>query len=406
MARGYSILKVSKAFFPIRIFSVAPKGRADEALDFTRKSRRFYPWTRSPKLPPMLISLIIPVLNEAENLPHCWERINGLVAALPEFTFETIFVDDGSTDSTVAVVKSLPAGPRASIRLVKLSRNFGHQGAICAGMAYAKGEALIFLDADLQDPPELISVFLEKFQEGYDVVYAVRQNRKESWLHRVCFNLFYKLFNAMAERPIPLDSGDFGLMSRRVAKLVQAMPEQDRFVRGLRSWVGFKQIGIPYDRPERLRGESQYNFSKRLRFALDGIFSFSRLPMRVALGVGMLTVFVSFVYLVGSCILALFFHVELLRGWTSIVTLIFLAAGANIVATSVVGEYAVRIYFQTKERPLFIVDEVADCVDANSTHLVGPESRPETPATQFIVPEARPTQITVPRGQPEIRSRG
>jgi dolichol-phosphate mannosyltransferase len=227
-------------------------------------------------------------------------------------------------------------------------------------MTYARGDALIFLDADLQDPPELLTVFLEKFQEGYDVVYAVRQNRKETWYRRICFSLFYKLFNSMSEQPIPLDSGDFGLMSRRVAKLVQSMPEQDRFVRGLRGWVGFKQIGIPYNRPERFRGESQYGFSKHVRLALDGIFSFSRVPVRIAFWVGVFTIFISFTYIIISYILLFFFHIGELHGWTSIVTLIFLAAGSNIVATSIVGEYVVRIYFQTKARPLFIVDEVEE----------------------------------------------
>jgi dolichol-phosphate mannosyltransferase len=322
----------------------------------------------------MLISLIIPVLNEAENLPHCWERINQLVATLTEFTFEAIFVDDGSTDSTAAVVEKLPTAPRASIKLVKLSRNFGHQSAISAGMSYARGDALIFLDADLQDPPELIGVFLEKFKGGYDVVYAVRQNRKEGWLRKLCFELFYKLFNMMAERPIPLDSGDFGLMSRRVAKLVQSMPEQDRFVRGLRSWVGFKQIGIPYDRPERLHGTTQYGFFKHVGLAMDGIFSFSRVPVRLALWVGILTVCVSFLYIVFSYIMLFFFHVGEIRGWTSIVTLIFMVAGTNMVATSIVGEYVVRIYFQSKARPLFIVEEVQERADAGATD-------PEAPAT-------------------------
>jgi dolichol-phosphate mannosyltransferase len=312
----------------------------------------------------MLISLIIPVLNESESLPHCWKRINELVKTLPEYDFEVVFVDDGSTDTTVDVVKNLAPAPRLSVRLVKLSRNFGHQGAICAGIAYARGDAQVFLDADLQDPPELIGVFLEKFNQGYDVVYAVRQNRKENWLIRFCFKLFYKMFNAMAERPIPLDSGDFGLISKRVGKLLQSMPEHDRFVRGLRSWVGFKQIGVPYDRPKRLHGESQYNFFKRLRFALDGIFSFSQLPLRVALGIGLATVVLSFLFLAWSLVMALFFHAQLIRGWASVITLIFMAAGANIVATSIVGEYVVRIYFQTKERPLFIVDEITVQVES------------------------------------------
>jgi dolichol-phosphate mannosyltransferase len=306
----------------------------------------------------MLISLIIPVLNEAENVPHCWRRINELIETLPEFTFEAIFVDDGSTDATVEVVKGLAAGPRAAVRLVKLSRNFGHQGAISAGMSYVRGDAVIFMDADLQDPPELIGAFLEKFTQGYDVVYAVRRNRKESFLMRLCFNVFYKLLNAMAERPIPLDSGDFGLMSRRVAKLVESMPEQDRFVRGLRSWVGFKQIGIPYDRPERLRGESQYTLSKYMKLAVDGLFGFSRIPLRVALGIGLSTVAISFAYLIVSCITMFVFKIRLLPGWAGIVTLVLLVGGANIVVTSIVGEYVVRIYFQAKSRPLFVVDEV------------------------------------------------
>lgn len=312
----------------------------------------------------MLISLVIPVLNESENLPHCWQRIKGLVETLPEFTFEAIFVDDGSTDSTVEIVKCLAAVPRVKVRLVKLSRNFGHQAAICAGMTYARGDALIFMDADLQDPPELIASFLEKFKEGYDVVYAVRRNRKESWLIRLCFNLFYRLLNAMSERPIPLDSGDFSLMSRRVAKLVRSMPEQDRFVRGLRSWVGFKQIGLPYDRPERLLGQSQYNFSKYMKLALDGLFGFSRVPLRIALGIGVITVVTAFAYLVVSFITMFVFKIHLLPGWTGIVTVVFLVGGANIVATSIVGEYVVRIYFQAKSRPLFVVDEVFQDSDA------------------------------------------
>jgi dolichol-phosphate mannosyltransferase len=308
----------------------------------------------------MLISLVIPVLNESENLPHCWRRIQELIETQPEYTFEAIFVDDGSTDSTVEVVGGLAAGPRATVRLVKLSRNFGHQAAISAGMAHAKGDALIFMDADLQDPPELIRAFLEKFRQGYDVVYAVRQNRKESWLIRLCFEFYYKIFNAMAERPMPLDSGDFGLMSRRVAKLVQSMPEQDRFVRGLRNWVGFKQIGLPYDRPERLRGQSQYNLAKYMRLALDGLFGFSRVPLRLALAVGVITVSVSALYLAVSLVTMFVFRIHLLPGWNGLVTLILMVGGGNIIVTSIVGEYVVRIYFQTKSRPLFVVEEVSE----------------------------------------------
>jgi len=258
--------------------------------------------------------------------------------------------------------------------LVKLSRNFGQQAAISAGIAHARGDALIFLDADLQDPPELITSFLEKFQQGYDVVYAVRQNRKESWLARLAFDLFYKLFNAMAECPIPLDSGDFGLMSRRVADLVKSMPERDRFVRGMRGWVGFRQIGIAYDRPERLHGQSQYSFSTYMRLATDGLFSFSRVPLRVALAIGVTTVVISFLYLAISFITMFVFGIRLLPGWTGIATLILMVGGANIVVTSIVGEYVVRIYFQAKARPLFVVDEVYPAPDARIPPPGGPAS--------------------------------
>jgi glycosyltransferase involved in cell wall biosynthesis len=322
----------------------------------------------------MLISIVIPVLNESENVPHCWERIRELAGKLPAYSFEVIFVDDGSTDATAAIVKGLASEPQAAPRLVKLSRNFGQQAAISAGMAHARGDALIFLDADLQDPPELISSFLEKFQQGYDVVYAVRRNRKESWIVRLAFELFYKLFNAMAECPIPLDSGDFGLMSRRVANLVKSMPEQDRFVRGMRGWVGFRQIGIPYDRPERLHGESQYSFSRYMRLAMDGLFSFSRVPLRVALAIGLTTVLISALYLAISCVTMFVFGIRLLPGWTGIATLILMVGGANIVVTSIVGEYVVRIYFQAKARPLFVVDEVFPGSDAPLAHPGGTAS--------------------------------
>ena len=247
--------------------------------------------------------------------------------------------------------------PRASLQLVRFSRNFGHQAAVSAGMTHASGDALIFLDADLQDPPDLIPVFLERFKEGYDVVYGVRLNRKESLWLRLCFKAYYRIFNRIAQRPIPLDAGDFGLMSSRVAKLVAAMPEHDRLVRGLRSWVGFKQIGVPYDRPERLAGESRYRRGPRIEGALDGLFGFSKVPIRFALGLGMVVIVVGIIYLAKVYITSLFFDTAV-PGWKSLATLGFMVAGANIVATAIVGEYVSRIYFQTKSRPLFVVDKV------------------------------------------------
>lgn len=305
----------------------------------------------------MLVSLVIPVLNESDNVEALWKRLREVTAGIADARFEAVFVDDGSTDDTVERIAGLPADDRLSWLVVSLSRNFGHQAAITAGMAHATGDAVIFLDADLQDPPELIATFLEHFRNGYDVVYGVRKNRKEPLWLRFCFATFYRLFNAIAERPIPLDAGDFGLMSKRVAKLIAQMPERDRLIRGMRSWVGFKQIGVPYDRPGRYAGTSRYSVLRRVEGALDGLFGYSRLPIRISLLLGMLVCIIAGVYLASTLIGQFIFGGEAVRGWTSLLVLAFMLGGANLIATSIVGEYVVRVYFQAKSRPLFVVAE-------------------------------------------------
>ena len=306
----------------------------------------------------MLISLIIPVLNESDNVPTLWKRLAEATRALTSHRFEVVFVDDGSTDDTCLKIKALDSFEHLQWKLVRFSRNFGHQAAISAGMQYADGEAIIFLDADLQDPPELIPVFLEKLHEGYDVVYGIRRNRKEPLWLRLCFSAFYRLFNAIAERPIPLDAGDFSLISRRVAKLISEMPEQDRLIRGMRAWVGFKQIGIPYDRPERHAGTTSYSIGRRLEGALDGIFGYSKVPIRVALYTGLFVLVAGGLYLLKALFTTLFFDGDTVHGWTSIITLGFMLGGANLVAIAIVGEYVSRIYFQSKSRPLYVVDAI------------------------------------------------
>jgi len=267
-------------------------------------------------------------------------------------------VDDGSTDDTVDRIGELPTDDRLAWTVVSLSRNFGHQAAITAGMAHASGDAVIFLDADLQDPPELIATFLDHFRNGCDVVYGVRKNRKEPLWLRFCFATFYRLFNAIAERPIPLDAGDFGLMSKRVAKLIAQMPERDRLIRGMRSWVGFKQIGVPYDRPGRYAGTTRYSVLRRIEGALDGLFGYSRLPIRLSLCLGVIVCIVAGCYLISTLVGRFLLGGEAVRGWTSLLVLAFMLGGANLVATSIVGEYVCRIYFQTKDRPIFIVSSV------------------------------------------------
>lgn len=305
----------------------------------------------------MLVSLVIPVLNESDNVKALWGRLREVTAAIASTRFEAVFVDDGSTDDTVDRIGDLQADQRLSWLIVRLSRNFGHQAAITAGMAHATGDAVIFLDADLQDPPELIATFLEHFRNGYDVVYGVRKNRKEPLWLRFCFAAFYRLFNAISERPIPLDAGDFGLMSKRVAKLIAQMPERDRLIRGMRSWVGFKQIGVPYDRPGRYAGTTRYSVMRRVEGALDGLFGYSRLPIRLSLVLGVCVCVAASLYLASTLVGQFVFGGVAVRGWTSLLVLAFMLGGANLVATAIVGEYVVRIYFQAKSRPTFIVSE-------------------------------------------------
>jgi dolichol-phosphate mannosyltransferase len=307
----------------------------------------------------MLISLVIPMLNESEGVTHLWRRLSEVTEKLGDDQFEAVFVDDGSTDNTAALIEQLSVTPTLSWKLVQLSRNFGHQAAISAGMMHASGEAMIFLDADLQDPPELIPVFLDKFREGYDVVYGVRKNRKEPLWLRACFGIFYRLFNAISERPIPLDAGEFGLVSRRVGKLIAEMPERDRLIRGMRSWVGFKQIGIPYDRPERHAGVSRYSISRRVEGALDGLFGYSKVPIRLAFYFGVLVFLLGGAYLLQSYIMMFITGDTGVIGWRSVITLIFMLGGANLIATAIVGEYVCRIYFQGKQRPLYVVGKTS-----------------------------------------------
>jgi glycosyltransferase involved in cell wall biosynthesis len=312
----------------------------------------------------MLVSLVIPVLNEADNVGALWGRLRNVTASIADVQFEAVFVDDGSTDDTVDRIGELPTDDRLAWTVVSLSRNFGHQAAITAGMAHALGDAIIFLDADLQDPPELIATFLDHFRNGYDVVYGVRKNRKEPLWLRFCFATFYRLFNAIAERPIPLDAGDFGLMSKRVAKLIAQMPERDRLIRGMRSWVGFKQIGVPYDRPGRYAGTTRYSVLRRIEGALDGLFGYSRLPIRLVLILGVLVCATAGIYMLTVLFGGLFFGGTRVPGWTSLVVLAFMLGGANLIATSIVGEYVVRIYFQAKARPAYIVSEMRRSIDA------------------------------------------
>lgn len=310
-----------------------------------------------------LISLVIPLFNEAEIIEQLFVTLNATISALPKYRWELVLIDDGSTDQTVEQAKLYRPIFKAQIRLVRFSRNFGHQPALMAGIMSAGGDAIVCLDADLQDPPALISAFLTKFEQGFEIVYAVREGRVASWGKKMAYSVFYRLFRSVAEVPIPLDAGDFGLLSKRAASLITSMPEHDIFLRGLRSWIGFRQIGIPYKRPGRCVGDTKYTLSKLLSLAGSAFFGFSFLPLRIATSLGLLTVFLSLCYTVFAAGAALFYH-NAPKGWASVIGVISFIGGAQLISIGILGEYIGRIYKQTQGRPLFVVTEQYD-LDTN-----------------------------------------
>jgi polyisoprenyl-phosphate glycosyltransferase len=301
------------------------------------------------------VSLVIPIYNEEEVLPRLDERLQELLAKI-DTTTEVVFVDDGSKDKSLELLRALvDREPR--YRAVSFARNFGHQRAITCGMDSARGKAIVVMDADLQDPPEVILQMIAKWREGYDVVYGKRRSRQgESWFKLFTAKIFYRLFAAMIPIEVPLDAGDFRLMSRRVVVAMRELSETHRFVRGLVSWVGFKQTAVEYDRAARFAGETKYPLKKMLAFAFDGIMSFSVLPLRLTTYLGALVGAASVLYGVS----ALFSHFVLhntVPGWTTTVVLVSVLFSVQLLVTGVLGEYVGRIYEQVKQRPLYIVGE-------------------------------------------------
>lgn len=316
------------------------------------------------------VSFIIPLYNEEQVFGKLIERLCALAPQLP-FSAEFILIDDGSRDATPLLLRRLATeDPR--FKAIFLSRNFGHQIAVSAGMDYVSAtEAVMILDGDLQDPPELASRFFEHIQQGYEVVYAIRKKRKEHFLKRAAYWSFYRLLNAISTIDIPLDSGDFCMISRRVNDWIRAMPERSRFIRGMRTWVGFRQIGLEYDRDARLAGKTKYSFKMMLRLAYDGIFNFSEVPLRLITKLGVFTITLSLVYLVA--ILAFrSMGGEVPRGFITTIFAITLFSGVQLVSLGIIGEYLSRIYTQVKERPLFIVREV---IEEGKEKLITPENK-------------------------------
>jgi glycosyltransferase involved in cell wall biosynthesis len=304
----------------------------------------------------LLVSVVVPCMNEAEVLR---ETRHGLTTVLAQAAvdFEIVYVDDGSTDSTFDLLREFQAQD-ARVRVVRFARNFGHQVAITAGLEHASGDAVVIIDADLQDPPEVVLKFLAKWLDGYDVVYGVRTERDGETAFKLwTAKIFYRFISRLSETRIPVDTGDFRLMDRRVVDALLSMPERDRFVRGMVSWLGFSQVAVPYRRAQRAAGSTKFSLFKMVRFALDGIFSFSILPLRLATWTGFTA---SALAICGIIVILLerFIGVAgLVKGWSSAVIAELFIGGVQLICLGIIGEYVGRIYGESKRRPLYVVRE-------------------------------------------------
>lgn len=302
-----------------------------------------------------LISVVIPMYYEEEVVNECYKRLKEIMEK-SEFSYELIFVNDGSKDRTFDILKNI-AKVDTKVKIINFSRNFGHQTAVTAGMNHAKGNAVVIIDADLQDPPELILRMMDKWQEGYEVVYAKRLKRKgETWFKLVTAKYFYRFLAKMSDVEIPKDTGDFRLMDRLVVDSLRSMPERNRFVRGMVSWVGFNQTYVEYERDERFAGETKYPLKKMLKFAMDGIIAFSSKPLKLMSFLGCLTIVLAFIVLVYSLI-SKFSGNSTEPGWTSLMVAITLFSGVQLLSLGVLGEYIARIYDESKNRPLYIIKD-------------------------------------------------
>lgn len=299
------------------------------------------------------VSVVFPVYNESENLDALVSRVHPVLDNATNGSFEVVFVDDGSRDGSGKVLDALSDRDRR-YKVIHFSRNFGHQAALQAGLDAVRGRAVVLMDSDLQDPPELISRFIEKWREGYEVVYAIRRKRKESVWKRAAYNIFYRTMRFIAEIDAPLNAGDFCLMDRRVVDTLVALRERNRFLRGLRSWVGFRQIGVEYERDSRNAGEPKYTFRKLVGLALSGYIGFSSLPLRLAAWLGLWSATAGFLLTIWVIVSKLTVpHAP--QGWASTIAVILFVGGVQMIMLGVIGEYLGRVYDEVRQRPLYVV---------------------------------------------------
>ena len=305
---------------------------------------------------PPLISIVVPLYNEERSFNKLIERLTNVLDSL-NIPAQAVLVNDGSTDNTPYLMQLLSEKDKR-FRSVLLSKNHGHQVAVSAGMYYANGaEAIMIMDGDLQDPPELVSDFYSKLREGYDVIYAIRKNRKENFLLKRAYWIYYRVQRMVSNYNIPIDSGDFCMISKRVRDVMVSMPEQSRYLRGMRSWIGFKQFGFEYERSERHAGKSKYSLKKLLQLAFNGIFNFTEFPIKLIYRLGFTSIIISILYMVYLSWKKII-GAPLPQGYFTLIFAISFFSGIQLISLGLIGEYVYRTYNQVRQRPLFIIDKV------------------------------------------------
>jgi len=321
------------------------------------------------------VSVAIPLYNEEPTVAELLRQVGETLDELPGGPHEVVLVDDGSTDNTRAQIeRRAAADPR--IVAVCLSRNFGHQAALSAALDHATGDVVVVMDGDLQDAPEDIPRLLELYRRGFEVVYAVRQGRKEPWWLRTSYFLYYRLASLLSSGRLPLDAGDFGLMSRRVVDEIRRLTEHKRYLRGLRAWVGFRQIGMSVERSGRHSGRTKYSYGRLVSLALDGIFAFSILPIRLATFVGALAALATLLYAVYAVAAHLFLG-RSPQGFTTLVVLITFVSGIHLFFLGIIGEYVGRVYEEAKGRPIYVVERLVRAGEAVTAGGTGPRTEGE-----------------------------
>ena len=298
------------------------------------------------------VSVVIPIFNEEENVVELLTRLQLVLSQYNDY--EIILVDDGSKDQSVFIIAQF-AEKNHRIKLISFSRNFGHQEAISAGLAHSSGDVVMVMDGDLQDPPEVVPDFINKWQEGYEVVYAIRQKRKENIFKRAAYSMFYRLLKHMSPIEIPLDSGDFGLMDRRVVSILNSMPEKSKFVRGIRSWIGFRQIGLSYERNARAAGNPKFTFRKLVLLAIDGVTSTTTTPIKISSYLGIFCTGISLAGILFVLYRKLFTSQVNIEGWTSSLIITLFLFGIQFLLIGIQGQYIGRIFNEVKSRPQYIL---------------------------------------------------